>query len=71
MTNPRYKFNDTDSTLVSEIPIGVVSGNAWFVFDKPFIVPPKGELKLKNGEWFLITNEGPVMQSGMWKTSRT
>ena len=74
MMNLRYKFSDTESTLVTEIPIGTVSYGVGFLFDQPFILLPKGELELRNGEWYLIPVTGDmddaVLQSGMWKEAR-
>lgn len=73
--NPRYKFSDSDSTYVSEIPAGAVSDGVRYAFDTPFIMPPKAELELTNGEWFLIrissAGEERIKQEGMWKADRT
>ena len=74
MINPHYKFSDSENTRVTEISVGVVSKSVRFKFDQPFIVPPKAELELNNGEWFLIQfnrwGGTRTKQEGMWKDYR-
>jgi len=70
-----FKFSDTEPTEVKEIPVGTASDIARFVFDKAFVLPPKGQLMLRNGEWWetVYTRYGreDVMHSGHWKVHRT
>jgi hypothetical protein len=70
-----FKFSDTETTTVKEIPVGLVSSIARFVFDKPFELAPKGQLMLYNAEWWEVvyTRHGreDLFHSGHWKVHRT
>jgi hypothetical protein len=70
----RY-FRFEEKTLVKEIPVGVASEQARFVFDAPFKLGIMGILALINGEWFEMEYIGReknfIPHSGHWKVQRT
>jgi hypothetical protein len=50
------RFMWAGARTIDEIPLGVVSSNARFVFDQPVSVLAGESIEMKEGQFFLVSN---------------
>jgi hypothetical protein len=64
MTNPTFIF---EGGVATEIPKGVVSKDARFVFDREVRLKQNDYLRLVDGQFFLVRNGHAQQVEGKWE----